>query len=77
MRIFALLTGYGFAVAGGVTFIAYLNLFTVGFSFIKYLGFMASRPEFYLFFLGMGLIFGALYFPDQDGDEKDGENKNL
>ncbi|WP_236634697.1 hypothetical protein [Alteribacter lacisalsi] len=74
MRVLALLTGFGFAVIGGITFIAYMNLFTVGFSLLKYLAFMVLRPESYLFLAGVALIWSALYYPEKSGDE---ENKNV
>lgn len=53
--IFFFLTGFGFAVSGGVTIIAYLNLLPVGLSWLEYLLFIRGRPECYL--LPIGIIF--------------------
>ncbi|MGG3449542.1 hypothetical protein [Domibacillus aminovorans] len=56
MRFMIFLTGFGFAVAGGVSFIMYFNLLAAGMTWTDYLSFTISRPECYLFFLGWVLI---------------------
>jgi hypothetical protein len=62
-RFFMLLIGFGFAVAGGVTLIAFMNLIAAGHGFLEYFLFVGRRPEFYLFLVGMGIIWGSVYFP--------------
>ncbi|MBM7096123.1 hypothetical protein JSY36_10175 [Bacillus sp. H-16] len=69
-RVVGLFVGFGFSVLGGITFVAYLNLFTVGFSFMKYVLFMALRLESYLFFAGIGMIWLAIYYPGKNEDEE-------
>ncbi|MBU9721796.1 hypothetical protein [Bacillus alkalicola] len=62
-RFFILFIGFGLAVAGGISIVAYLNLLTVGYSVIDYIIFLSSRVEFYLFLLGIILIWGMIYLP--------------
>jgi hypothetical protein len=54
------LIGFGFAVAGGVSFIMYLNLLAAGMTWTDYFSFIIGRPECYLFFIGWILIFFGL-----------------
>ncbi|GGH88728.1 hypothetical protein JOD43_000739 [Pullulanibacillus pueri] len=63
IRVFFLFIGFGLAVAGGVTIIAFLNLMTTGEGFYGYLSFMAHRVESYLFLSGIILIWLSIYFP--------------
>lgn len=49
------LVGFGLAVAGGVTIIAYMNFLPAGVSWIEYFEFIKGRPECY--FLPVGLLF--------------------
>ncbi|WP_026690198.1 hypothetical protein [Alteribacter aurantiacus] len=69
-RIVVLLVGFGFSVLGGIAFVAYLNLFTVGFTVAKYLLFMAFRPESYLFIFGVLMVWLSLYYPEKKEDEE-------
>nr|WP_144545852.1 hypothetical protein [Cytobacillus oceanisediminis] len=62
-RAFLLLTGFGIAVSGGVSVIAYLNLLATGHAFKEYLFFITSRPECYLLPAGMLIIWISIYFP--------------
>lgn len=62
-RFFILLVGFGLAVVGGVSMLAYLNLVTAGYSFVYYLKFIGLRVEFYIFILGFILIFLSIYTP--------------
>lgn len=62
-RFFILLIGFGLAVAGGVSLIAYLNLITAGYSFIYYLKFIGLRIEFHLLLVGILMIFLSIYSP--------------
>ncbi|OMP67099.1 hypothetical protein [Domibacillus epiphyticus] len=60
MRFMMFLTGFGFAVAGGVSFIMYFNLLAAGMTWAEYASFTARRPECYLFFIGWMFIFFGL-----------------
>ncbi len=60
-RILIYLTGFGFAVAGGINIIAYLNLLTMGNSYSHYIFFIFKRPECYLFLIGIWMITIAVY----------------
>lgn len=62
-RFFLLLVGFGLAVMGGISIIAYLNLVTAGYSFIYYLRFIIARVEFHLFIIGFIMIFLSTYLP--------------
>ncbi|WP_010529931.1 hypothetical protein [Lentibacillus jeotgali] len=48
------LIGFGLAVSGGVTIIAYMNFLPVGVSWADYMIFVAGRPECY--FLPAGIL---------------------
>lgn len=56
--VFIFLIGFGLAVTGGVTLIAYLNFLPAGLSWSDYFIFIVSRPECY--FLPIGLVIMAL-----------------
>lgn len=62
-RLFLFLLGFGLAVAGGVTVIAYLNVMAVGLSFIEYLLYISKRAECYLLIIGIILITLSIYLP--------------
>ncbi|MBS4198678.1 hypothetical protein KHA93_03310 [Bacillus sp. FJAT-49732] len=64
-RGFMLLLGFGFAVSGGVSLIGYLNLVTMGNTFIDYLVFIAKRPECYLLPVGILMITGTIFYNDE------------
>lgn len=64
--IFLFLIGFGFAVSGGVTIIAYMNLLPAGFGWIEYLLFLKTRPECYLFPIGIVMISIATLFLPQE-----------
>ncbi|KGX86036.1 hypothetical protein [Pontibacillus marinus] len=64
--IFLFLLGFGFAVSGGVTMITYLNLLPAGFGWVDYLIFLKSRPECYLFPIGIFMITLATFFLPQE-----------
>lgn len=65
-RIFTLLTGFGFAVSGGISTIAYLNLLTTGHGIIEYLSFITKRPECYLLIVGIIIISISIYYPEDN-----------
>lgn len=66
IRIFLLLTGFGLAVLGGISTVAYLNLLTTGYTMMEYLEFIKSRVECYLFLVGMLIIWLSIYFPGKE-----------
>lgn len=61
-----LLTGFGLAVSGGISLIAYLNLLTAGYIFKEYVMFISSRIECYLLPIGILIIWVSIYFPAND-----------
>nr|WP_188696898.1 hypothetical protein [Pullulanibacillus camelliae] len=63
VRVFFLFLGFGFAVVGGVTIIAFLNVMTTGEGFYGYIQFMLERVETYLFFAGLVMMWLSIYFP--------------
>ncbi|MDG5789145.1 hypothetical protein QA612_16935 [Evansella sp. AB-P1] len=63
VRVTMLFIGFGLAVIGGVSIVAYLNLLTVGYTLLDYLQFLIGRIEFYVFLLGLFIIWGIIYFP--------------
>jgi hypothetical protein len=62
-RFFMLMVGFGLAVTGGVSMIAYLNLVTAGYSFVYYLKFIVLRVEFHFFLFGFIMILASIYTP--------------
>jgi hypothetical protein len=64
VRAVIFLIGFGLAVSGGVSFIAYLNLLTMGHSFGHYLSYIVTRPECYLLLVGILMITGAIFSRD-------------
>lgn len=62
-RLFLFLLGFGLAVAGGVTVIAYLNVMALGLSFLDYLLFISTKIECYLLIIGIMLITLSIYIP--------------
>lgn len=63
VRALVLFIGFGLAVAGGVTLIAFLNLLSMGNSWLEYFSFMSHRGEAYLFLIGIAMMWLAIYFP--------------
>ncbi|HLR61721.1 MAG TPA: hypothetical protein VK097_04690 [Lentibacillus sp.] len=55
------LIGFGLAVSGGVTIIAYMNFLPVGISWTDYFIFIAGRPECYFLPIGILLMSLALF----------------
>ncbi|MDQ0255409.1 hypothetical protein J2S74_002791 [Evansella vedderi] len=62
-RFFLLFIGFGLAVAGGVSVLAYLNLLTVGYSLTDYFLFLLGRIEFYVFVVGILIVWIMIYLP--------------
>ncbi|WP_084034903.1 hypothetical protein [Anaerobacillus alkalilacustris] len=63
IRFFVLLVGFGLAVIGGISMIAFLNLLTAGYSFVYYLKFIGMRVELHLFIIGLVMIIISIYGP--------------
>ncbi|KGP74364.1 hypothetical protein [Pontibacillus yanchengensis] len=65
VAIVLFLIGFGLAVSGGVTMIAYLNFLPAGFQWMDYLLFIQTRPECYLLPIGVLLILVSTFlFPN-------------
>ncbi|SDZ00898.1 hypothetical protein SAMN05421736_10565 [Evansella caseinilytica] len=62
-RFIGLFIGFGLAVVGGVSLVAYLNLLTVGYTLADYGLFLLFRVELYVFFLGLVIVWSMIYFP--------------
>jgi hypothetical protein len=62
-RAFLFLVGFGLAVSGGITTIAYLNLTTTGFTFIEFLLFISKKIECYLIVVGLAMVWISIFFP--------------
>ncbi|MGD6775930.1 hypothetical protein [Sutcliffiella horikoshii] len=54
-------TGFGTSVVGGISTIAYLNLFATGLSLMEFVLFLLTRPECYLLPIGMILVAISIY----------------
>jgi len=54
------LTGFGLAVAGGVTLIAYLNFLPAGIMWVEYFMFIKTRIECYFFPIGLLMMYFAI-----------------
>ncbi|WP_226682683.1 hypothetical protein [Sutcliffiella horikoshii] len=54
-------TGFGSSVAGGISTIAYLNLFATGLSMMEFIFFLFTRPECYLLPIGLILVTISIY----------------
>ncbi|WP_087973310.1 hypothetical protein [Oceanobacillus rekensis] len=59
--IFFFLIGFGLAVTGGVTIIAYLNFLPVGMSWVDYFIFISGRIECYFLPVGILIMSAILY----------------
>jgi hypothetical protein len=62
-RLILLAIGFGIAVSGGISTIAYLNMIVAGHGFDEYLSFISKRVECYLFPIGIGIIWLSIYWP--------------
>ncbi|AVQ98648.1 hypothetical protein ACTWPF_13080 [Oceanobacillus sp. M65] len=59
--IFVFLIGFGLAVSGGVTIIAYLNFLPAGITWLEYFIFISGRMECYFLPLGIVLMAFVVY----------------
>ncbi|MEC5423613.1 hypothetical protein QGM71_08930 [Virgibacillus sp. C22-A2] len=63
--IFLFLIGFGLAVSGGVTIIAYMNFLPAGLTWMEYFNFIIGRLECYFLPIGVLLMSLVLYrFPN-------------
>lgn len=63
--VFLFLIGFGLAVSGGVTIIAYMNFLPVGVSWLDYFLFLLGRIEFYFLPIGICIVaFVIMRFPN-------------
>ncbi|WP_053365570.1 hypothetical protein [Bacillus sp. FJAT-27245] len=69
VRIFFLLTGFGISVSGGISLVAYLNVFAAGMGYLDYLQFVLKRPECYLLPVGMAIVALSIFLPGGIEDE--------
>ncbi len=67
-RAFVFLIGFGLLIIGFTYIIMYLNLMAIGYSFIEYLFFIATRLECLLSVIGVCFIMISLY---KKGDKYD------
>jgi hypothetical protein len=65
-RLIVLVIGFGIAVSGGISTIAYLNMITTGHGFIEYFSFISQRVECYLLPVGIGIIWLSIYWPHKN-----------
>lgn len=61
IRIFVFLFGFGLSVIGFMYIISYLNLLTLGFSFLEYLTFIFQRIECVIAIIGFLMITLAIF----------------
>lgn len=54
--VFLFFIGFGLAIAGGVTLIAYLNFLPAGITWVEYFIFIRGRIEVYLLPIGIIII---------------------
>lgn len=62
-RLFIFLIGFGLAIAGGVSVIAFLNILAAGLNIIDYFLFISKKIECYLLIIGIILISISIYCP--------------
>ena len=60
-RIFFFLLGFGLMTVGFVYIILYLNLLTIGYSFLNYVNFIIRRIECYFSLIGLIIINLSIY----------------
>jgi hypothetical protein len=67
-RLSVLMIGFGIAVSGGISAIAYLNMVTTGHGFNEYFSFITRRIECYLLPLGIVIIWLSIYWPSSNDE---------
>lgn len=61
IRIFIFLLGFGLSIIGFMYIISYLNLLTIGYSFLEYLQFISKRIECIIAIVGFSMITYAIF----------------
>ena len=61
-RIICFFMGILFTVTGFVNLILYLNLLSIGYSFLEYVNFIIRRIEVLSLFIGMFMIFISIFY---------------
>ena len=56
IRVFFFLLGFGLTVIGFTYMISYLNLLTMGYSFMEYLSYIISKRECLISILGFSIV---------------------
>ncbi|MEH7884421.1 hypothetical protein V7654_08845 [Bacillus sp. JJ1609] len=67
-RLILLTIGFGIAVSGGISTIAYLNMITAGHGFDEYLSYISKRVECYLLPVGIAIIWLSIYWPHHNDE---------
>ncbi|MDP4169333.1 MAG: hypothetical protein Q8906_01910 [Bacillota bacterium] len=68
-RIFFWLIGFGMAVSGGISMIAFLNIMTAGYSFAEYIKFIVDKPISYLLPIGVAILSCSIFYPEKKTDD--------
>ena len=61
VRIFFFLLGFGLMVIGSMYIIIYLNLMTIGYTFLEYVNFISRRIECWFLIIGLIIISLAIF----------------
>jgi hypothetical protein len=67
-RIFFFLLGFGLSVIGFTYAVGYLNLLTMGYSFVEYIVFISKRSECIIAVIGFLLITFSIFKGDNKND---------
>ena len=68
-RMFFFLLGFGMSVIGFLYMVLYLNLLTMGYTIIEYIGFILKRSECIFGFIGFLIVTITIFYK--------GENENV
>lgn len=60
-NVLLFIIGFGFAIAGGVTIIAYLNFLPAGITWVEYIIFIRGRIEVYFLPIGILMVTIAIF----------------
>jgi len=69
IRGFFFLIGFGLSVSGGISLIAYLNVFSSGMGYSDYFRFISGKPECYLLPAGMAIVLTSIFLPGKIMEE--------
>ena len=62
-RLFLFLFGFGLCILGSTFLILYLNLITIGYSFLEYVNFIIRRVETYYLIVGLIIVTLTIMLP--------------